>query len=148
MTHSPDSFHDVEGIAVGMSSVERGLVVESCCIHDERVPLPPPNRISHPRGDQVLGMFPPVGVNLPYQVLKFVVNQHSARQRNDFEPMRLRPDTWHARRKAEHDGFHLLLTGLELLFSPREKGSASFEPEIAPHFTLREPDSRNIRGLA
>src|ERR1700688_5271242 len=58
--------------------VEPGLVVKTHRVHDERIPLPLANRVSHPGGIQILGMLSPIGVDIAHIMVILEEHQYSA----------------------------------------------------------------------
>src|SRR5258706_11958911 len=130
-----------------LCTIDPGFGVESDGVHDERVSFPLADRISHVGGRQILGMIPPVGINLPDQVLIFVDDQYALGQCNNFEWIWLCPHSGHAWGNAEHDQRVFLRTGFNAFFAPGQERSAAFEGEIGPYFALREPYSRKIASL-
>src|SRR5579862_789142 len=75
MADATDALCEVQILAVRMAHlIEPGLIVETNGIDDEGVPLPFADRISHPRGANVLGMLTPIRKNLAHKMI--VLEQH------------------------------------------------------------------------
>src|SRR5713101_3206111 len=71
----PDALYNVQSVAVRVTdSVDPRFIVEVCCVNDECVSLPLPNRVSHPRGAETGIMRAAVCENLMPQGV--VLEQH------------------------------------------------------------------------
>src|SRR5579864_923218 len=110
--------------------VEPGLVVKPHCIHDECISLPPANRVSHPRGIQILGMWAAIGIDIAYEMVILEEHQYTARDiRNLHRLASYEKDPWNPRWKTLHDrivclcygnrvGSDVRFVGLEFFFRP------------------------------
>src|ERR1700730_4957829 len=105
MVYATHALDNVEIFAVRMAVViEPSFIVESDRINDEGISLPLANRITPPRGRQILGMLTAVREYFPYEVIILKQHDHLAWTLQNFHRLAsYQVDAWHAGRDTVHD---------------------------------------------
>src|SRR5260370_38696258 len=82
-------------------TVQLRLIIESDRVNHQRIPVPPADRVAHPRGVQVLGVFVgSVRINLPDKVVALEELDYTARDLNNLERKGMHVDSRNTGREA------------------------------------------------